>query len=491
MSNQSSALKSTVIYGIGRLVGGFASFITLPIYTKNLSPADYGVVELLVLLIELAALLIGAKITAGMFRFYSEAQSEQEKKSIFSSTLYFISILFCVAIAVIWLLADPIESHLGIQEQGWLVRIFSFTLLISGCNELFFAMLRIKNRPITFVSLNIGKLALQVIFCLLFIWHLKLGYWGVVYASILSNLALSCYFAFVSSNFLSRTLDLKFIKALYQFSWPIIISSFGMYLITFGDRYFINTYLNTEAVGIYALAYKFGLLLFSLIWSPFAMYWEPQQYSYAKQESANELFGSVFCSVSIVVLLAAGGLINVSPLLIQVIADPAYQSAIAYVPFIVLAYVFHAWSDFMRFGLLKSGKTIHITYATYLSVAAILVLFMLLIPSYGLLGASIATLSCFVIRFSYIAIMGNKYFSIKVPVFKLVFLILYSASICLMTQQLHLTGWVGILAIMGIYFIALLLLLVFPWMSQERDYLKPIIINNKLYKRFIKQSSLS
>lgn len=481
-----SAVRSTLIYGIGRLVGGFASFITLPIYTKNLSPSDYGTVELLVLLVELAALLIGAKITAGMFRFYSEANSAQEKQNVFSSTLYFITVLYSVALGALWLAASALETHLGISEDGWLVRVFSLTLLLTGCNELFLAHLRIQDKPITFVSINIGKLILQVIFCLYFIWYKNMGYWGVVYASILSNLAVSIFFLFTSTRFLTWQLDFVFIRKLYIFSWPIIVSSFGMYLINFGDRYFINTYLGTAAVGLYALAYKFGLLLFSLIWSPFAMYWEPQQYIYAKQEKSSQLFGEVFLNINIIILFAAAALINVAPLLIDLIADPAYQEAGRYVPFIVIGYVFHAWSDFMRFGLLKSGKTIHITYATYLSVAVILLLFILLIPQYGLLGAAIATLACFVSRFCYIAIAGNREFFVQVP-YRAMLVVLAMASIsCVVIAQLSFRSWTGIFIIGILYLFILAMLLCLPWLKTQRNYLLTIITNNALFKRVFK-----
>ena len=123
-------------------------------------------------------------------------------------------------------------------------------------------------------------------------------------------------------------------RNLISFSWPIIVSSIGMYYITFGDRYFIQHYHTIETVGIYALAYKFGFMLFALIWAPFSTYWSASQFEHAKQPGAATLFGNVFLFANVVLITAAAGIVVLSPGFIHIFAQKEYWPALDVVPFI-------------------------------------------------------------------------------------------------------------------------------------------------------------
>ena len=64
-------LKSTGLYSIAVFAGRMASFILLPIYTRYLSPADYGVMELLDLTGSVLTILIGMRFGQSLFYFCS------------------------------------------------------------------------------------------------------------------------------------------------------------------------------------------------------------------------------------------------------------------------------------------------------------------------------------------------------------------------------------------------------------------------------------
>ena len=49
----------------------------LPVYTRFLTPADYGLVQLLELTVEVAAIFFTAGTTAGLQRFYFKAIDRQ------------------------------------------------------------------------------------------------------------------------------------------------------------------------------------------------------------------------------------------------------------------------------------------------------------------------------------------------------------------------------------------------------------------------------
>jgi len=73
------------IYLLGSLLARAVSFIMLPIYTRNLTPADYGVIELLSMIIDLVGLLLSLRIGQSIYRYYFKYEDEAERKQVLFS----------------------------------------------------------------------------------------------------------------------------------------------------------------------------------------------------------------------------------------------------------------------------------------------------------------------------------------------------------------------------------------------------------------------
>ena len=74
--------RDTMLYGLGTILTRVVSFIMLPVYTRYLTPADYGLLQILDLALDIATILISAGATAGIMRFYFKAQSEKERSNV-------------------------------------------------------------------------------------------------------------------------------------------------------------------------------------------------------------------------------------------------------------------------------------------------------------------------------------------------------------------------------------------------------------------------
>jgi O-antigen/teichoic acid export membrane protein len=85
---------------------------------------------------------------------------------------------------------------------------------------------------------------------------------------------------------------------------------------------------------------------------------------------------------------------------IRLLTEPSYHSAALLVPLIVVAYVLHAWVDAVKFGIDVAERTIYFTYASWVATLVVLGGYVLLIPSYGAIGAAMATIIAFAVRFA-------------------------------------------------------------------------------------------
>jgi O-antigen/teichoic acid export membrane protein len=61
--------KHSAIYGLGGLVSRILGVLLLPLYTRYLSPSDYGKVETLIALTAVAGIVLRMGITSALVRF--------------------------------------------------------------------------------------------------------------------------------------------------------------------------------------------------------------------------------------------------------------------------------------------------------------------------------------------------------------------------------------------------------------------------------------
>lgn len=444
MSNARTIASRTAIYGVGQALRGLASFIMLPIYTRYLVPADFGVVELLNVILDLTALLIGSRVAVGIFKYYSDAETVKSKRQVLATALLLLVSANAVGVLVLWVGSGAIVALLEAPDGFEMaLRAFAFTLVFAAINEVFFAYLRILDRPIAYVVTNLLKLVLQLSLNILFIVYMEMGYWGIIWASLLSSLALTLGFGVWLGPSIGISVSRSYAMRLISFSMPIILASLGMYYITFGDRYFLKHFQGLEAVGIYALAYKFGFLLFSLIWAPFSTYWGAKQFDFAKQPGASGLFGQVFFYANLLLLMAAAGMVVVVPHFIRLFAAEGYWPAISVVPWIIAAYVVQCWDDYVRFGILYSEKTRFIAYGTLLTAVLISLLYWFWIPAEGIVGAAKATFVAFVFRFGFTWLVAQRLFAMDIPWGRLAALIVALGLVALLLSVWTLSDWTG------------------------------------------------
>ena len=76
--------KHTLVYTAGIIIGKVASFVLLPVYTRYLTPADYGVLELLGT-IDVIGMITSIGIVTGVFKFYSEDNNQSGKNAVIST----------------------------------------------------------------------------------------------------------------------------------------------------------------------------------------------------------------------------------------------------------------------------------------------------------------------------------------------------------------------------------------------------------------------
>ncbi len=404
MSGQLKQLgRHTLVYTTGIIIGKVASFVMLPVYTRYLTPADYGVLELLEMTIDVIGMVAGAGIVAGVFKFYYAEDDPAARQSIISTAaLGVVALALVTSLAGLAFAPQLSTLILGAKANPLYLRLYFLLYFLQILEYVPFLLIRAENRSVLFVAVNSAKLMVMLSLNILFVVYFRMGIVGVLESSIIAS-------AFVGIGltwYLFRRVGIEFSKEKYQqmlkFGTPVIPWWLANFVLVFSDRYFLNYYVDTASVGIYSLAYKFAFLMSALAYSPFETVWTSQRFEIAKRPDARELYARVFLYMNVMLGVIGLGLSLFVRDVLSVMSSPAFLPASRVVPLLIAAQVVFTWAGYWTLGIYITGRTKVMSIGALVLVPITLILNYLLIPRFGMFGAAMATLFAYSARFVWI-----------------------------------------------------------------------------------------
>lgn len=391
-TGKKQAAQHIAIYSVGSIIRQLAGFIMLPIYTSYLTPSDYGVVSLLVVMIALFELVIGARFAQAVPKFYYENDDELHKSSVVSTALIVTAAVSLVSTLLVAASSAQISDVL-FGDKGYSVHVALYgTLLFTSALEAYgLTFLRLKEKPVLFIINSIAKLILQLSLNILFVVYLKQGVMGVIWSALISSsimaLVAACYIFYHSGIMYRGSLVQRFFK----FSWPLWLAGIAGLYVASSNRYFIRVFSDLDQVGLFELAAKFSTILPLLIWNPFSQWWQTERFKlYQSEDRGVTVFPLVFDAITTVMVLVATGIALFSGPIIAIMASPPFHPSASAVPVLVFGVLLSNLRFFFFFSFLVTERTIVITYIKYASAIIATVLYLILIPMLGFLGAAIS-----------------------------------------------------------------------------------------------------
>jgi O-antigen/teichoic acid export membrane protein len=239
-----------------------------------------------------------------------------------------------------------------------------------------------------------------------------MGVVGVIYSSLLSKLLFSTV---VSVYALSRTglrMSSSVMKSLAGFSFPIMLGNIATFYMTSIDKYLLSKLAGLASVGVYALGYKFAMIITGLVAMPFLSAWDPMRYKILNEHNVREQYARVLRLYTVALTFSWLCLAMFSEDVLRIMSTKDFWSAADVATWMLMAYVFHCWTDYTNFGIMLSGKTFHITVASVIGGITTTVLCLLLIPRFGAVGAAIAAVTAFFTRFLYVCRTSQRLYPI-------------------------------------------------------------------------------
>ncbi len=303
--NDRSFVKHAAVYGLANLLVQAGGFVLLPLYTRCLTPSDYGVLEVLGRLAE----TVGTCLMFGGFRqalltFYQQSQHEAERRRVVVTTLSLFGLTGLLGGGLVLALADPLAALLNRFMQAdapilsaGLLRLAILAILLEPLSQLPMALIQARVESVRFVSITLTQFVVRVGLCVLLVKCLNGGVAGALGATALMG---TLFGLTLSTRELLRGPawpSFGQLRAMLRFTLPLVPGGLCFFLMHHGDRFFLLRYRGTEDVGTYALGYKLALAVVMFSLSPSCMVWSARMYQVERQADAPTVFGTVFTRI--------------------------------------------------------------------------------------------------------------------------------------------------------------------------------------------------
>jgi len=383
--------KNTLFFALGTLGSRSIAFFMLPLYTRLLTPRDYGTLDVFQTTVSLLVPILSLEIVEAVFRF-SMDEAWEEARRVLSTALpfSFLSLLFSLALTPVLVRFEIFRAYLP-----YFYAIFFLTVLLGEVKQYVRALGKVKVFALSDILYVLFFAGFNVVFMVLF----RTGLRGYFLSYILAQVCSFLFVAFSGRIFPKisfRFFDWKLAREMLRYSIPLIPNALMWWIMNVSDRYLILYFLGLEANGIYAVACRFPALL-GTVTGVFFPAWQLSAVEEFHSEDRAEYYARVFSLYSSALFLLTGFILLFLPEITGLFVASNFKEAWKFVPFLLIGTVFHSFASFLGTVYVASKKTLGAFSTTALGGIANFLLNLVFIPLWGIQGAAFTTMLGFLV----------------------------------------------------------------------------------------------
>lgn len=366
MKSKLTVARQMMFYALGLLLMKGISLLMLPVITRYLSPAEYGVLDALLTWLNVLGIILGLGLTEALYRFSAQHKHPHWiYQQLLQLQLWAILPILLLCALVVTLMADSLPAAL---QLPLLLMTLAIAALASAMT-LPLCWLRLQDQADWFFYCTAGKALLQALCCWLFLeWGY--GLTGVLAASLLSHVVLLALLV-KDAGILRQKPHFDLIqRQSLSYGLPLVFSGLCLFLVCGAERWIIAGTLSARDLALYAVASQFALMVAVCI-EPFTLWWFPKrltlvQHPQGLQQLANSAtLGCVLAMVAAVCIGTAG------PVLIYQLLPVSYHQATSLLPLLCLAMALKQCSHLLNTGCYTGHSTTQVgKINAYLAVLA-------------------------------------------------------------------------------------------------------------------------
>lgn len=461
--------KNSILYILTTFLTQFGSFIIVPLFWKELSLTDYGLISIVEILGLSLGVFMGLNLDYGLTRFYYEWEHENRKKNM--GNLCLISWISILLLGSFFIFILSITFKFLYNDIAFYPLIY-IGLLYSLFNKFqtyVFSALRIMKKVKLYSLFALSSFFIQISLNIYFVLFKKQGLYGYLISNLYTSIIIfiGCFFIMYKiskvelsfDNFKKLKLEIYF--SLFQIKANILSTCNNVL-----DKFLLKAFTNLEILGIYTISLKFANLILSLH-NAIKMTYVPyitEKISINKNSGIIHLRKIRLLYVNVLLLFSFLISFFIEDF-VRIINEPEYFQIIFWVPFLVGCSLVSSLVIYITPGLFLSKRSDLAWIPSFFQLIVTIIFSILLIPSLGMYGIVItkfcAALTLLLINMYF----TNKLFYIKTDFILFVFPVLIFSSFLIIFSNFTFENI--IFSISSKFFITLTLIPLFFYLKRK------------------------
>ncbi len=436
-TSKEKQIKNGLIYLLPVIAGNLIPLITLPIFTRILTPADYGVWALAQVYSVFMNGIANFGLSIGYERNFFEQKEIKYVAGLLYSTLIFVLVSFMICGIITYIFRYPLSKLIiGSPEHAGILFWSYCATSVVGLKTYYMTYFKNTENAKSLVWYTIDESLLGVLFSLFMVAYLRIGVIGLVWGQLLASCII---FSILSVRFV-RHLPISFdwdaLRDSLKLSMPLTPRIFFGVIGNQFDKYMIGLLNTVGGVGVYNIGQKVANVVFTYM-TAIQNVFSPQVYK-RMFEMGTEGGTSVghYLTPFLYVSIAIGLLISLfSEEIIFVLTPQSYHGAIDIVA--ILSMLFGSYFFGKQPQLIYAKKTYITSILTAVSIGLNVLINVPFIYTWGAIGAAWGTLLAGLISGTISFIVSQKYYKIGWEYEKvgLIFLIFFGSAITMIVLR--------------------------------------------------------
>ena len=396
MTSKETQIRNSLYYMLPFVVQNILPLIKVPIFTRILTPDDYGVLALAIIYAILGTGLANLGTTLAFERNYFKYRDDpQSVANLLFTSVSFVTANFILLAILTLLIGDQLSVLLfKTPDHGtFLFWTFVARYFYNLINQFYFLYYKNKEHAKSYVFYQILVSVLNFVISVILVAFMRIGVIGIVYAQLISGFIVFVMFCYSFIRKYRFAVRFDMLKESFKLSYPLTPRVFIGVLNTQFDKYMIGLMDTMGGVGVYHIAKQIAGLSNTFM-TALQNVFNPQSYQrmFDLGDKGGESVGrylTPFLYISILASLCVG---IYSEELITVITPASYHGAIPIIAILSMHYGYLFFGKITGMQLIYSKKTHISSILAAVSIVLNIGFNIPLILSYGALGAAWATL---------------------------------------------------------------------------------------------------
>lgn len=422
----------TVVYGLSSILGRFANFLLVPLYTWVLLDQEFGDIAYFYALMGLLKVFFTLQLDTAFFRFGRDPSTRAAAyRTILRPALAYLSLLS----AAFFLAAPYLAQWSGYPAYSADFRLVALILALDAFTEFPLARWRLEQRALRFALVRLAGIGLNILANVLFLLvlprHFSAAEAPWLYPDSRLTLVLLANLAASAITFLLVSGDLRFLsvrggrlpfRPVLAYAAPLLVVSLAGVVNEMIDRQLLRYLLPgtldevRAQIGIYSANYRLAMII-ALFTQAFRYAAEPFFFRHSLDRQAPATYARV---TRYYTLAASAGLLAILLFIdwLKFLIGPegsSFHEGLVILPVLLLAnlllglyYNFSVWYKLTD----RTGYGARIAVA---GAALTIGLNVLLIPRYGYHASAWVTLACYVMMTGASLLWGQRHYPVPYP----------------------------------------------------------------------------